>query len=413
MKEKTALSSVDLDKIRTEFPIREQTVHGSPLVYLDNAATSQKPQFVIDEISRYYTTYNANIHRGAHYLASVATSAYEESRSFIANFIGAEKNHEIIFTSGTTAAINLVAHSLGKAVLKPGDEILISAMEHHSNIVPWQLACEYFGAALRVIPMSEKGELNLEAYESLLSEKTKIVAFVHVSNSLGTVNPAKQMISMAKKVGAYVLVDGAQSVPHMNIDVQELGCDFFVFSGHKTCGPTGIGVLYGKEAILEMMPPYQSGGEMIESVSFEKTTFNSLPFKFEAGTPHIEGGIVLGKALKYMSELGMDAIAHHEHELHQYQEQQLKEIEGLRIIGNAEQKASLSSFILNGIHPYDLGALLDQMGVAVRTGHHCTQPVMDFFGIPGTVRSSIAFYNSKADIDQFISSLKKAVSMLR
>lgn len=412
MKEKTVLSSTDINQIRSEFPILEQMVHGSPLVYLDNAATSQKPQFVIDEISRYYSDYNSNIHRGAHYLASLATTAYEESRAFIADFIGAEKKHEIIFTSGTTAAINLVAHSLGKAVLKPGDEILISAMEHHSNIVPWQLACEYYGAVLKVIPMSEQGELNLEAYEKLLSEKTKIVAFVHVSNSLGTVNPVKKMVSMAKKVGAYVLVDGAQSVPHMKIDVQELGCDFFVFSGHKVCGPTGIGVLYGKEAVLELMPPYQSGGEMIESVSFEKTTFNSLPFKFEAGTPNIAGGIVLGKALKYMSELGMEAIAHHEHELHQYQEQQLREIEGLRIIGNAEQKASLSSFIVNGIHPYDLGALLDQMGVAVRTGHHCTQPVMDFFGIPGTVRSSIAFYNSKADVDHFISSLKRAMKML-
>jgi len=413
MKETISVNSQKMELLRKDYPILHQSVHGSPLVYLDNAATSQKPQLVIDEINRYYTEINANIHRGAHYLASMATAAYEESRTFISEFIGAKHSHEIIFCSGTTEGINLIAHSLGRAVLKPGDEIIISAMEHHSNIVPWQLACEYYGAKLKVIPMSEAGELDVDAFAKLLSEKTKIVSIVQVSNSLGTVNPVKEMTGMAREAGAYVIIDGAQSIPHMKVDVQDLDCDFFVFSGHKALGPTGIGVVYGKEKVLEMIPPYQSGGEMIESVSFEKTTFNKLPFKFEAGTPHIEGGIVLGSALKYLSSIGLDEISAYEQELHGYQEKLLLEIEGLEIIGTAKQKASLTSFLVAGIHPFDLGALLDQMGIAVRTGHHCTQPVMDFYGIPGTVRSSLAFYNSYDDIERFVTALKKAISMLK
>jgi cysteine desulfurase/selenocysteine lyase len=404
---------IDIENIRGDFPILHREVNGRPLVYLDNAASSQKPQQVIDAISDYYSNYNANIHRGVHHLAALATEAYENSRKFITEFIGAAAKEEIIFTAGTTDGLNLLAYTLGRSTLKEGDEILITEMEHHSNIVPWQLACEYTGAKLKVVPMSDEGALDLQAYENLLSERTKIVSLVHVSNSLGTINPVKEMIVLAKAVGAKTVIDGAQSVPHKKVNMQDLDCDFFVFSGHKTCGPTGSGILYGKEKELEQLPPFRGGGEMIETVSFEKTTYNSLPYKFEAGTPHIEGGIVLGTALRYMDEIGMQKIADYEHNLHQYQEEQLLSIDGLHFYGKAANKASLSSFLVDGVHPYDLGALLDQMGIAVRTGHHCTQPIMDRYGIPGTVRSSLAFYNNREDVDRLVEGIKKAVAMLR
>lgn len=412
MKSSISTAHIDIEKIRSEFPILHKEVRGKQLIYLDNAATSQKPQVVIDHISDYYTGMNANIHRGVHYLATLATEAYEDSRAFIANFIGAKSKEEIIFTGGTTDGLNLLAHSLSKSILNKGDEILISAMEHHSNIVPWQMICEYSGAVLKVIPMHQNGELDMEAYEKLLSEKTRVVSVVHVSNSLGTINPVKEITKKAKAVGAKVILDGAQASPHMKVNVSDLDCDFYVFSGHKTCGPTGTGVLYGKKDELDALPPYRGGGEMIESVSFEKTTYNVVPYKFEAGTPHIEGGIVLKTALEYMDKIGLDNISAYEHELHQYQEERLKEIPGMTFYGEAKNKASLTSFLVDGIHPYDLGALMDQLGVAVRTGHHCTQPVMDHYGIPGTVRSSLSFYNTREDIDGMIEALKKAVSML-
>lgn len=412
MKSSISTAHIDIEKIRSEFPILHKEVRGKQLIYLDNAATSQKPQVVIDHISDYYTGMNANIHRGVHYLATLATEAYEDSRAFIANFIGAKSKEEIIFTGGTTDGLNLLAHSLSKSILNKGDEILISAMEHHSNIVPWQMICEYSGAMLKVIPMHQNGELDMEAYEKLLSEKTRVVSVVHVSNSLGTINPVKEITKKAKAVGAKVILDGAQASPHMKVNVSDLDCDFYVFSGHKTCGPTGTGVLYGKKDELDALPPYRGGGEMIESVSFEKTTYNVVPYKFEAGTPHIEGGIVLKTALEYMDKIGLDNISAYEHELHQYQEERLKEIPGMTFYGEAKNKASLTSFLVDGIHPYDLGALMDQLGVAVRTGHHCTQPVMDHYGIPGTVRSSLSFYNTREDIDGMIEALKKAVSML-
>lgn len=405
--------SINIEKVRGDFPILHTEVNGKPLVYLDNAASSQKPQQVIDAISDYYSNYNANIHRGVHHLAALATEAYENSRKFIAEFIGAGAKEEIIFTAGTTDGLNLLAYTLGRSILKKGDEILITEMEHHSNIVPWQLACEYNGAKLKVLPMSDEGELDMEAYENFLSEKTKIVSLVHVSNSLGTINPVKEMIAKAKAIGAKTIIDGAQSAPHMKVNVQDLDCDFYVFSGHKTCGPTGSGILYGKERELEQLPPFRGGGEMIETVSFEKTTYNSLPYKFEAGTPNIEGGIVLGTALQYMNDIGMENIADYEYQLHQYQEEELLKIDGLHFYGSAENKASLTSFLVDGVHPYDLGALLDQMGIAVRTGHHCTQPIMDRYGIPGTVRSSLAFYNNHEDVNRLVEGVKKAVSMLR
>jgi len=401
----------DVQKVRAHFPILSQTVNGKPLVYFDNGATAQKPQVVIDAITQYYSEINANIHRGVHTLSQLATDAYEVARNTIQNHLNAKHNHEIIFTSGTTAGINLVANGFAKFV-KEGDEIMVSALEHHSNIVPWQFLCEKTGAKLVVVPMNEKGELVMEAFETLLSDKTKIVAVNHISNALGTINPIKQIIEKAHKVGAAVLIDGAQATPHLRPDVQELDCDFYVFSGHKVCGPTGVGILYGKERWLNKLPPYQGGGEMIKEVTFEKTTYADLPHKFEAGTPNIEAGIVLGTAIDYLNGIGFDNIAKYEQELLDYATEKLLEIEGLKIFGTSDHKASVISFNIEGIHPYDIGTIIDKLGVAVRTGHHCAQPIMNFFNIPGTIRASFAFYNTKEEIDIFVEAVKKAQQML-
>lgn len=402
----------DINKIRSEFPILHQEVNGRPLVYFDNAASTQKPQVVIDAIAKYYSSINSNIHRGVHHLSQLATDAYELTREKVRAHLNAEKVHEIIFVRGVTEGINLLASSLSKGAIKAGDEIIISAIEHHSNIVPWQMLCEQTGAVLKVIPANHKGELIFEEYEKLLSEKTKLVAFNHVSNALGTVNPAKEIIAKAHEYGAWAMVDGAQSVPHMQVDVQDLNADFYVFSSHKIYGPTGVGVLYGKEALLEELPPYQGGGEMIKTVSFEKTTYAELPHKFEAGTPNIEAGIVLGTALDYVNEIGLDKIAAYENELLAYGHEQLGQFQNMRFIGEAAQKASVISFLLGDIHPYDAGVILDKLGIAVRTGHHCAQPVMDFFNIPGTVRASFSFYNTKEEIDLLVEGLKKVEQML-
>jgi cysteine desulfurase/selenocysteine lyase len=402
---------LDIQKVRADFPILSQKVNGKPLVYFDNGATSQKPQVVIDAISRYYSEYNANIHRGVHTLSQLATDAYEQSRNTIQKHINAKQNYEIIFTSGTTFGINLVANGFA-SLLKTDDEVLVSALEHHSNIVPWQFLCEKTGAKLVVIPMNEKGELILSEFDNLLSEKTKIVAVNHISNALGTVNPIEYIIKKAHVVGAAVLIDGAQATPHLRPDVQALDCDFYVFSGHKVCGPTGVGILYGKEEWLRKLPPYQGGGEMIAEVTFEKTTYADLPHKFEAGTPNIEGGIVLGTAIDYMNAIGFDNIATYEHELLLYGTKRLQEIEGLTIYGTSENKASVISFNLEGIHPYDIGTIIDKLGIAVRTGHHCAQPIMNFYNIPGTIRASFAFYNTKEEIDIFVEAVIKAQMML-
>jgi len=401
----------DVQKIRADFPILKQQVNGKPLVYFDNAATSQKPQVVLDAIAEYYTTMNANIHRGVHTLSQWATDAYENSRTTIQQHLNAKHKHEIIFTAGTTFGINLVANGFA-SLLKSGDEVLVSALEHHSNIVPWQFLCEKTGAKLVVIPMNEKGELQLDAFEKLLSEKTKLVTVNHISNALGTINPIAFVIEKAHQVGAAVLIDGAQATPHLKPDVQELDCDFYVFSGHKVCGPTGVGVLYGKETWLEKLPPYQGGGEMIAEVTFEKTTYAALPHKFEAGTPNIEGGIALGTALDYLNNIGLENIAAYEHELLEYATQKLLEIEGLKIYGTSENKASVISFMIENCHPYDIGTIIDKLGIAVRTGHHCAQPIMNFFQIPGTIRASFAFYNTKEEIDIFVAAVKKAKTML-
>lgn len=402
---------LDIQAIRNDFPILTQTVNGKPLVYFDNAATSQKPQVVIDAISNYYGTINANIHRGVHTLSQLATDAYEQSRQKIQTHLNAKHSYEVLFTAGTTHGINLVAHGFA-AFVKAGDEVMVSAMEHHSNIVPWQMLCERTGAKLTVIPMNEKGELIIEEFEKLLTEKTKIVAVNHISNSLGTINPIEHIIKKAHEVGAAVLIDGAQAAPHLKIDVQALNCDFYTFSGHKTCGPTGSGVLYGKEEWLDKLPPYQGGGEMIKEVTFEKTTYAGLPHKFEAGTPHIEGGIVLGTAIDYLNSIGLDNIMAYENELLRYGNEKLQEIEGIRFIGTAAKKTSVISFNVGSIHPYDIGAIVDKMGIAVRTGHHCTQPVMNFFNVPGTVRASFAFYNTKEEIDALVQAVLKAQRML-
>ena len=402
---------LDIQKVRADFPILSQKVNGKPLVYFDNGATSQKPQVVIDAISRYYSEYNANIHRGVHTLSQLATDAYEQSRNTIQKHINAKQNYEIIFTSGTTFGINLVANGFA-SLLKTDDEVLVSALEHHSNIVPWQFLCEKTGAKLVVIPMNEKGELILSELDNLLSEKTKIVAVNHISNALGTVNPIEYIIKKAHLAGAAVLIDGAQATPHLRPDVQALDCDFYVFSGHKVCGPTGVGILYGKEEWLRKLPPYQGGGEMIAEVTFEKTTYADLPHKFEAGTPNIEGGIVLGTAIDYMNAIGFDNIATYEHELLLYGTKRLQEIEGLTIYGTSENKASVISFNLEGIHPYDIGTIIDKLGIAVRTGHHCAQPIMNFYNIPGTIRASFAFYNTKEEIDIFVEAVIKAQMML-
>lgn len=402
---------IDIQKIRAEFPILSQTVHGKPLVYFDNGATSQKPQMVLEAIQHYYKQINANIHRGVHTLSQLATDAYELSRQKIQKHLNAAHAHEVIFTSGTTHSVNAIANGFA-SILKPGDEVLVSALEHHSNIVPWQMLCERTGAVLKVIPMNNKGELIQEKYREILNEKTKIVAVNHISNALGTINPVKEMIALAHQVGAAVLVDGAQAVPHLKPDVQDLDCDFYVFSGHKMCGPTGVGILYGKETWLNQLPPYQGGGEMIATVSFEKTTYAGLPHKFEAGTPNIAGGIVLGTAVDYLNSVGFEAIQAYENELLRYATQRLLDIEGLRIYGTSSQKASVVSFNIEGIHPYDIGTIIDKKGIAVRTGHHCAQPIMDFYGIPGTVRASFAFYNTKEEIDYMIDAIQKARLML-
>lgn len=406
------LSPFEVSQIREDFPALKQPIYGKNLIYFDNGATSQKPQVVIDAVAKFYDKDNSNIHRGVHYLSQQATTQYEEARKSIQRYIGAEHDEEIIFTKGTTDGINLVASSFGE-LISEGDEIMISAMEHHSNIVPWQMLCERKKCTLRVIPMNKKGELDMQAFDELLSSKTKLVSVTHISNTLGTINPVEEIIRKAHNKGAYVLIDGAQSIQHVPINVQEMNCDFYAFSGHKVFGPTGIGVLYGKKAILNKMPPYQGGGDMIAKVTFEKTTYNELPFKFEAGTPHIAGGIGLGAAIDYLSGLDLEGIQKHEKELAEYAQGLLSTFEGMRIIGTADQKTSVVSFIVDGIHPFDLGTLLDKQGIAVRTGHHCTQPIMDFFGIPGTVRASFAFYNTKEEVDIFISAVERSINMLK
>ncbi|MCL6524613.1 MAG: cysteine desulfurase [Thermoflavifilum sp.] len=399
--------------VREYFPALHQQVYGQSLVYFDNAATTQKPQSVIDAIATYYATINSNVHRGVHYLSQQATEAGEETRKRVAAFIHARHAHEIIFTRGTTESINLVAYSYSKLALKAGDNIVISAMEHHSNIVPWQIACEDHGAELRVIPMDENGELLLHTLDNLLDARTRLVAITWISNALGTVNPIQAIIQKAHALGIPVLIDAAQAAPHIPIDVQAIDCDFLAFSGHKMFGPTGIGILYGKEEWLDRMPPYQGGGEMIKSVSFEKTTYNDLPFKFEAGTPHIEGIICLKAAIDFLEALPLTEAHIYEQQLLQYATEQLQQIPDLRIIGQAKKKSGVISFIIEDTHPYDVGVLLDKMGIAVRTGHHCTQPIMDFFGIPGTVRVSLAVYNTVAEIDRLVQSLDRVVSMLK
>jgi cysteine desulfurase/selenocysteine lyase len=402
---------IDIQKIREDFPILHQNINGKPLVYFDNAATSQKPKVVIDAISAYYNTINSNIHRGVHTLSQKATDAYELSRQKIQHFINAQHSHEVIFTRGTTESINLVANGFSR-LLKEGDEIIISHLEHHSNIVPWQLACEKSGATLKVIPINEKGELLMDVYKNLLSNKTKMVAVNHISNSLGTINPIAEIIEKAHQFGAAVLIDGAQATPHLKVDVQELDCDFYCSSAHKMYGPTGVGFLYGKTEWLEKLPPYQGGGEMIATVTFEKTTYAELPHKFEAGTPNIEGGIVFGTAIDYLNSIGLENIANYEQELLHYGTEKLAQIEGIKFYGTAQHKTSVIAFNIGNIHPYDIGTIIDKLGIAVRTGHHCTQPIMDFYKIPGTIRASFAFYNTKEEIDLLIDALQKAQYML-
>ena len=405
-------TTFDVQSIRKDFPILNREVNGRPLVYFDNAATSQTPKQVIDVIVDYYSRYNANIHRGVHTLSQEATDAYEKARETLRAHLNAKEASEIIFTSGTTHSINLVANGF-QALLGPGDELLVSEMEHHSNIVPWQMLCEKTGSTLKVVPMNERGELNMDAFDKLLNPQTKLVFCNHVSNALGSINPIEEIINKAHAVGAAVLIDGAQAAPHFKADVQQLDVDFYTISAHKVCGPTGVGLLYGKRDWLEKLPPYQGGGEMIAEVSFEKTTYAGLPHKFEAGTPNIAGGIAFGAAIDYMNTIGFEQIAAYEQELLVYATEQLRQIEGLRIIGEAENKASVISFNVGSIHPYDIGAILDKLGVAVRTGHHCAQPVMHHFQVPGTVRASFAFYNTKEEIDSLVEAVKKAVGMLQ
>ena len=402
---------LDVSKIRQQFPILHQEVNGHPLVYLDNGATTHKPKVVIDAIQRYYEKQNSNIHRGVHYLSQLATDEYEASRETVRKHFNADHLHEIIFTKGNTEAINLVANGF-RALLASTDEVLVSAMEHHSNIVPWQMACESSGASLKVIPMDDKGELDMKAYKSLLSNNTKVVAVNHISNALGTINPVKEIIQLAHQVGAAVLVDGAQSGPHSHIDVKDLDADFYCISGHKIYGPTGIGALYGKEEWLNKLPPYQGGGEMIATVSFKETTYATLPHKFEAGTPNIAGGIALKTAIDWLNDIGLDNVMAYENELLEYATQELAKIEGMRFIGTASNKAAVISFLVGNIHPYDIGMILDKLGIAVRTGHHCAQPVMDEFCIPGTIRASFAVYNTKEEVDRLVEGVKKAQQML-
>ena len=404
--------TLDIQKIRSDFPILQREVNGQPLVYFDNAATSQTPQQVIDVIVDYYSQYNANIHRGVHSLSQEATDAYEQARQKVQQHFNAAKAHEIILTSGTTHSINIIASGYA-SLLKAGDELLVSAMEHHSNIVPWQMLCEKTGAILKVIPMTQQGTLEMNTYDTLLNEKTKLVFVNHVSNALGTVNPIEEIITKAHAVGAKVLIDGAQAAPHIKADVQALDIDYYVTSAHKLCGPTGVGMLYGKEDLLNSLPPYQGGGEMIAEVTFEKTTYADLPHKFEAGTPNIAGGIAFGAALDYMNAIGFDAIAAYEQELLDYGTAQLKAVDGVAIYGEAKEKTAVISFNVKGIHPYDIGSILDKMGIAVRTGHHCAQPIMDYYQIPGTVRASFSFYNTKEEINLMIAALKRAMAMLQ
>lgn len=402
----------NIEQIRTDFPILSQTIYGKPLVYMDNGATTQKPKLVIDTINALHTSQNSSIHRGVHFLSEQMTELYENARKRVQQFIHAEFSQEIIFTSGTTGSINAVAFSFGERFIQPGDEIIVSCMEHHSNIVPWQMLCERKGAVLKVIPINDSGELMLDEYMKLLSSKTKLVAVNQVSNALGTINPMKEIIELAHQAKAYVLIDGAQGIQHSSVDVQELDCDFYVFSGHKIYGPTGIGILYGKEKLLYQMPPYQGGGDMVECVTFEKTIYNQLPFKFEAGTSNYIGAIGLAKAIDYVDSLNVSDIARYEHELLQYATSKLSQIEGLRIYGTAQNKISIVSFLVGNIHPYDMGMIIDKMGIAVRTGTHCAMPVMDRFEIEGTVRASLAFYNTFEEIDRLVEAIQKAKSML-
>ena len=401
----------NVDKIRADFPALDQMINGKPLVYLDNAATSQKPQSVIDTLVNYYSTDNANVHRGVHTLSQRATDDYEEAREKVRRFINAEKDEEIIFVRGTTEGINLISQTFGRSCVSEGDEIIISSMEHHSNIVPWQILCQEKGARLRVVPVNDAGELLLDEYERLFTANTKLVSIVHQSNALGTINPAKEIVDIAHGHGVPVLLDGAQAIAHLGVDVRALGCDFYAFSGHKLYGPTGIGVLYGKGSLLEEMPPYQAGGEMIRSVTFEETLYNTLPNKFEAGTPNIAGAIGLGAAIDYVGTIGMDEISAYESELLQYGTDRLSSIEGLKIIGTADKKGSVISFIMEGVHPHDIGTILDADGIAIRTGHHCAQPLMDRFGVPATARASLAFYNTKDEIDVLVRGIDRVIEV--
>jgi cysteine desulfurase/selenocysteine lyase len=404
-------ASLDVERLRADFPILHQEVHGKPLVYLDNAASAQKPRAVIDSVARFDSTDYANIHRGVHTLSQRATAAFEASRDRVKELLNAADRKEIVFTRGTTESINLIAHSYGRTSLHLGDEIIVSTMEHHSNIVPWQMVCRERGAVLRVIPMSDEGELDLDAYEQLLGPHTRLVALVHVSNALGTINPVREMIALARAHGVPVLLDGAQAVPHLAVDVQALDCDFYAFSSHKLFGPSGVGVLYGKAALLEAMPPYQGGGEMISAVTFEKTFYKGLPGKFEAGTPNITGVVGLGAAIDYVTAIGFDAIGAWEHELLLYATERLGEIPQVRIMGTAREKAAVVSFVVEGIHPHDIGTILDREGIAVRTGHHCAQPVMQRLQVPATTRASFAFYNTKAEVDTLVAGLLKVIEV--
>ncbi|MCH7547379.1 MAG: cysteine desulfurase [Planctomycetes bacterium] len=406
-----SIRDFDVNRIRRDFPILHQTVNGKPLVYLDNAATSQKPQKVLDTLERVYREYNSNIHRGVHTLSQTATTEYEKVREKVRSFINARSEREIIFLRNTTEAINLVAKCYGPANLKAGDEILITTMEHHSNIVPWQLLCEQTGAVLKIAPINDAGELMLDDYEKLLNEKTKFVSMAHVSNALGTINPVRQIVDLAHACGAKIMLDGAQAAPHLAINVRDLDCDFYTVTGHKMFAPTGIGILFGKHDLLEEMPPYQGGGEMILSVTFEKTVYNKVPHKFEAGTPHIAGAIGLGAAAQYISAIGLDSIASHEHDLLAYGTEKLQEIPGLTLIGTAGNKAAIMSFTLEGVHPHDVGTILDLEGIAVRTGHHCAQPTMERFGITATTRASLALYNTKQDIDALVMGVRKVIEV--
>ncbi|WP_143306341.1 aminotransferase class V-fold PLP-dependent enzyme [Chitinophaga vietnamensis] len=405
-------ATLDVARIRKDFPILQQQVHGKPLVYFDNGATTQKPQVVIDAEARYYETYNSNVHRGVHHLSQVATDAYEQARHIVAGFIHAAHSHEVIFTKGTTDGINLVANAMSRRFLKAGDSVIISAMEHHSNIVPWQIACEDNGATLKVIPINDRGELLMDAYEAMLDDTVKIVAVTYVSNTMGTINPVEDIITLAHARNIPVLLDAAQAIQHIPINVQELKPDFLVFSGHKIYAPTGTGVLYGTTEWLNKLPPYQGGGDMIKTVTFEKTEYNVLPYKFEAGTPNIAGAIGLGAAIQYLQQTGIPAIQQWEEELNAYALEQLRQIDGIRFIGDAAERCGAISFLVHNIHPFDMGELLDQQGIAVRTGHHCTEPLMDRFKIPGTVRASLTFYNTKEEVDKLVAGIKRAAAML-